>query len=532
VTQQNLHEKSGIVSLIGAGPGDPGLITVRGRALLAEADVVVYDALANPRLLDHCRADAERVYVGKRAGCHAMPQDAINVLLIDRGRAGKRVARLKGGDPFVFGRGGEECQALAAAGVPFEVVPGVTAAVAVAAYAGIPVTHRDFNASVTLLSGHDKDDNACNSSIDWSAVAKLPCLVFYMGVRSLDAICRKLIDHGMSPATPAATIANGTTPQQQTIIGTIADLAASVAGANLPTPALTIIGEIVRLRATLNWFESRPLFGQTVVVTRARAQSSELAATLERLGAMVLEAPTILFRDPTSWGNADTALSRLWTRSRATTVGESSTRLRDRTCVVFTSANGVTATHRRMQQLGFDVRLFGATDIAVIGERTGAACRATLGIAPDHQVTPMRAPAEELVRALLAANRVAGNTFVLFRGNLAEPALAERLRQHGAAEVVEAVVYETAAPATLPTDVTDALLARRVDWVTFTSGSTVRNLAALLGSDFHPHLATTKTASIGPITSAAMRASGIVPTVEANQPGIPGLVAAILAATA
>src|SRR4051794_7563387 len=297
--------KPGIVSLVGAGPGDPGLLTLRGAELLARADVVVYDYLANPQLLAHCRPGAERIYVGKKAASHSMTQEQINALLVEHGKAGKRVVRLKGGDPFVFGRGGEECEALAAAGIAFEVVPGITAALAAPAYAGIPVTHRDFNSSFTFVTGHEKEEEykdaqaknrtpgAGASDLDWFAIAKLPCIAFYMGVKSLPRICQKLVEHGMSPDMPAATIRWGTTPRQRTVTGTVATLPERVAAAKLGPPALTIIGHVVELRATMNWFERRPLFGQTVVVTRTRQQASELTDRLTTLGASILEAPTI-----------------------------------------------------------------------------------------------------------------------------------------------------------------------------------------------------------------------------------------------
>src|SRR4051794_40074402 len=289
--------KPGIVSLVGAGPGDPGLLTLRGAELLARADVVVYDYLANPQLLAHCRPGAERIYVGKKAASHSMTQEQINALLVEQGKAGKRVVRLKGGDPFVFGRGGEECEALHAAGVSFEVVPGITAALAAPAYAGIPVTHRDLNSSFTFITGHEREEEykdpdsrgrkpaVGSSDLDWSSIARLPCVAFYMGVKSLPRICQKLIEHGMPPDMPAATIRWGTRPQQRTVVGTIADLPQRVAEARLAPPALTIIGRVVTLRETMNWFERRPLFGQTIVVTRTRQQASELSHRLTDLGA-------------------------------------------------------------------------------------------------------------------------------------------------------------------------------------------------------------------------------------------------------
>src|SRR5882757_4581130 len=325
-----------IVWLVGAGPGDPGLITVRGAQLLERADVVVYDYLANERLLSYC-PQAECIYVGKKAASHSMTQDQINALLIEKGKAGKRVVRLKGGDPFIFGRGGEECLALAAAGLRFEVVPGITAAIGAPAYAGIPVTHRDFNSSFTFITGHEKEEEYKDpqalqreaasgaSDLDWSVIAKLPCVAFYMGVKSLPRICAKLIEHGMPPDMPAATIQSGTTPHQRTVVGTIGNLPQRVSEAKVTPPAMTIIGRVVSLRETMNWFERRPLFGQTIVVTRTRQQASDLTERLAALGANVIEAPTIELHRPDEFSGVDEALSKIesfdW--------------------VVFTSANGV-----------------------------------------------------------------------------------------------------------------------------------------------------------------------------------------------
>src|SRR5688500_13583477 len=298
-----------------------------------------------------------------------MTQEQINALLVEKGQAGKRVVRLKGGDPFVFGRGGEECESLARAGVPFEVVPGVTAAIAAPAYAGIPVTHRDFNSSFTFITGHEKEDDykdpdsrgrepaRGSSDVDWSVVARLPCLAFYMGVKSLPRICAKLIEHGMASDMPAATIRWGTMPRQKTVVGTLSDLATKVAEAGLKPPALTIVGRVVSMRETMNWFERRPLFGQTVVVTRTRHQASELSARLTELGAEVIEAPTLELAPPADPAVVDDALRNAgrydW--------------------VVFTSANGVYQTKARLVELGLDARAFGGAKVAAVGDSTADA---------------------------------------------------------------------------------------------------------------------------------------------------------------
>ena len=514
----------GIVYLVGAGPGDPGLLTVRGAALLAAADVVVYDYLSNPQLLAHCRPGVEAVYVGKKAAAHSMTQDGINALIVGHGLAGKRVVRLKGGDPFVFGRGGEECEALAAAGVAFEVVPGITAAIAAPAYAGIPVTHRDLNSSFTFITGHEKEDEykdaasrereraAGSSDVDWSAVARLPCLAFYMGVKSLPRICAKLVEHGMSPDMPAATIRWGTTPRQRTVTGTVATLATRVAEAKLGPPALTIVGRVVNLRETMNWFERRPLFGQTVVVTRTRQQASDLSERLAALGANVIEAPTIELAPPGEWSGVDEALGRIagydW--------------------VVFTSANGVAFTRRRLAETGRDARAFGAARVAAIGDATARAVREQLFLNVD--LCPASFVAEALADELRQGGHVRGGRFLLLRADIARPVLRDRLRADGAAEVDDVPVYETRPAAALPPPLLDALAAGEVTWATFTSSSTARNFAALLGPDYREKLAGVRVASIGPITTATLRELGLEPAIQADTFNVDGLVAAITAA--
>ena len=504
---------AGTVYLVGAGPGDPGLMTVRGAELLAAADVVVYDALANPRLLARCPG-SEIVYVGKRAASHSMTQDQINAVLVDHARAGKRVVRLKGGDPFVFGRGGEECEALAAAGVRFEVVPGITAAIAAPAYAGIPVTHRDLNSSFTLLTGHEKEESyrdpearqrelGAGTDMDWTAIARLTCVAFYMGVKSLPRICSKLVEHGLDPATPAATIQWGTTSRQRTVVGTVATLPELVAAAQVTPPALTIVGRVVSLRPTMNWFETRPLFGRTVVVTRARDQASDLSVQLEALGATVIEAPAVelvpaapvpadVFTAPVDW-------------------------------LVFTSANGVRFAKQRLFELGLDARAFGRAKVAAIGEVTAAAIRDHLGLRVD--LCPTAFVAEALADALAGAGEVAGKRYLLLRADIARPLLRERLTA-GGATVADVPIYETRAVTTAPPELTAALDAGTVDWVTFTSSSTVRNFLSLIGAAVR--LGTAKLASIGPVTTATLVAAGLTPTVQAERFDLGGLVAAML----
>ncbi len=513
-------DSKGVVFLVGAGPGDPGLITVRGRALLDQADVVIYDYLSNPRLLSYCPR-AETIYVGKKAASHSMTQEQINALLVEKAREGKRVVRLKGGDPFVFGRGGEECEALAAAGVKFEVVPGITAAIAGPAYAGIPVTHRDFNSSFTLITGHEKEeeykesesrsrDAAVGSSdIDWASVAKLPCIAFYMGVKALPRICEKLMANGMSGETPAATIQWATTPKQRTVTGTVRDIVQKVAEAKIGAPAITIVGRVVEMRQAINWFESRPLFGQTIVVTRTRQQASALSQKLEALGARVIEAPTIDLAPPKDFTEVDDAIKHAahydW--------------------IIFTSANGVRFTRARLDAMERDVRVFGTADIAAIGDATAEAIRRELALhvnlCPDDFV------AEALVHALQGHGQIAGHKFLLLRADIARPILRDQLKAHGAAEVRDVAVYETKPAENLPDELLTASDAGEVNWVTFTSSSTVKNFVSLLGSNYATKLKNVKIASIGPITSQTLRDLGLTPTIEAETYNVDGLVEAV-----
>jgi len=495
------------VYLVGAGPGDPGLVTVRGHEVLATADVVVYDALIPERLLDEAPAEAERIYVGKRASRHTLAQDEINALLVEKARAGATVVRLKGGDPFVFGRGGEEALALAEAGIDFEVVPGVTAAVAAPAYAGIPVTHRHLASGVAFVTGHEAEDKA-DSALDWDALACWPgTLVFYMGLRNLPTISKSLIAHGRDPDTPAAAIHWGTTPRQQTVTGTLATLAQAARQAGLQAPAVILVGEVARLRDRLQWFERRPLLGRRIVVTRARAQASALVKRLEAFGAETIEAPAIRIEPPD-----DPAPLRAAARGAASF-----------DWVIFTSVNGVEAFFGALADAGQDARALASARLATIGPATTERL-ARFGLRSDLE--PRTFTGAGVAEALIAGGDLAGTRVLLPRADIAPKDLPEALAAHGA-EVTDIVAYRTVSDTTSCDAVAEALEADEIDWLTFTSSSTVTNVVATVGAD-RIGASHARIASIGPATSATLRKAGLEPTVEADPHTIAGLVEAIL----
>jgi uroporphyrinogen III methyltransferase/synthase len=487
----------GVVYLVGAGPGDPGLMTARALELIASADAILYDRLIPSGALEGARADADLRYVGKQPGGHSMSQDEIDALLVELARAGRSVVRLKGGDPFVFGRGGEEAQALAAAGIRFEVVPGVTAGVAAPAYAGIPVTHRDEASAVAFVTGHE-DPEKDESAIDWRALAAFPgTLVFYMGVRNLGAIAERLVEAGRAPEEPAAVIERGTLPGQRTVTGTLADIAARVEEAGLHAPAITLVGEVAKLRDALAWAERRPLFGRSVVVTRARAQASGLAARLTRLGASVVEAPAIRIEP-----RADAEVER------------AAAHVRDYTLVCLTSPNGAALLMDRLR----DARELAGVTVAAIGPGTAAEL-ARRGVRAD--VIPERSVAEALVEAL-ADVPVEGRRVLVARAAEARDVLPDALRERGA-EVDVVALYDTVAE---PLAEHQVAAAADADYVTFTSSSTVRYLMrALDGRAPDPF---PRVVSIGPVTSRTAREHGLDVAVEAERHDIDGLVSALV----
>jgi uroporphyrinogen III methyltransferase/synthase len=455
----------GTVHLIGAGPGDPGLITVLGRERLAQADVVLYDRLIGEALLELARPDAELVYVGKSAQQHRLSQGEINDLLVEKARAGLDVVRLKGGDPFVFGRGGEEAQALVAAGVSFEVVPGISSPIAVPAFAGIPVTHRDVASSFAVVTGHRRQGGqkaAEGLGLDWAALSRIDMLIVLMGVGNLPVIARELLAAGRAPETPAALVHWGTTPRQRTVVGTLATIAERVDEEGLRPPAVLVVGDVVGLRREyrLSWFENRPLFGVRVLITRPRDKAGETAARLRSLGAEPIRFPTIDIRPPEDWRALDAAIGRLSSQQYD--------------WLIFTSTNGVRFLWQRLEETSRDARALAGARLAAIGPVTSEAL-ANRGLRAD--LVPERYVAEAILDEI---GPMEGQRVLLPRADIARPALSEGLRQAGAR------VDEIAAYRTIPVSsyhahrIRDMLAAGEIDVLTFTSSSTVRNFVSAL----------------------------------------------------
>jgi uroporphyrinogen III methyltransferase / synthase len=493
--------RAGIVYLVGAGPGDPGLMTARSLALIGSADAIYYDRLIPPGALDGVREDAELVYVGKAPGKPSVPQEEIGERLIEAARAGKSVVRLKGGDPFVFGRGGEEGEALREAGIEFELVPGITAGVAASAYAGIPVTHRDDASAVAFVTGHE-DPEKEESALDWEALARFPgTLVFYMGVKRLSDNAAALIGAGRCADEPAAAVERGTMAGQRTVVATLGTLAAAVEREAVKAPALIVVGQVVARRESLAWLERRPLYGRRVVVTRARAQASGLAKTLRNLGAEVVELPAIRI-EPT--------IERDEVKQAVEQIG-------DYSLIVLTSPNGVRLLFEAMRGAGHDARALAGATVAAIGPGTARAL-AKCGIAAD--IVPERFVAESLVESL-AAVEVSGKHALVARAAEARDVIPEHLEGRGA-EVDVVAIYETVREQPSAEAVEAAQVA---DYVTFTSSSTVRNLTEALGERFPKDA---RLVSIGPVTSEAIVDAGLEVDVEAERHDIDGLVAALL----
>ncbi|HEY93211.1 MAG TPA: uroporphyrinogen-III C-methyltransferase [Dehalococcoidia bacterium] len=497
--------KVGKVYLVGAGPGDPGLISEKGLQCLSQADVIIYDRLVDERLLGAAPLEAERIYVGKSTKEHTREQGEINQLLVEKARDGNTVVRLKGGDPFVLGRGGEEAEALADRSIPFEVVPGASSAVAVPAYAGIPVTHRNLASSFAVFTGHENTSQA-SSSIDWEKLTKgVDTLVFLMGMENLPIIVGKLLEYGRPPDTPVAVIKNGTQPEQKTIVGSLKDIEDKVREHRFGPPAVIVVGEVVRLRRKLRWFDNRPLFGKRILVTRAQHQANALNQLLSERGARPVELPVIDIQATANTKELDRAISNLeqydW--------------------IVFTSVNGVSSFFQRLYELKLDARALKGLKIGVIGPATAKALEIR-GIIPDY--LPQVYTSQGFL-AGLSRQDITGQQFLLPRADIADKELAEAISQLGA-EVYEVVVYRTVPVATAIPQVKEMLLSREIDVITFTSSSTVSNLVALFNKE---ELAANnaKIACIGPKTADTAARVGLKVDIVASENTIPGLVTAI-----
>ncbi|MGZ8422443.1 MAG: uroporphyrinogen-III C-methyltransferase [Nitrospira sp.] len=505
--------QKGIVYLVGAGPGDPKLLTLRGKECLEQADVVLYDYLANEALLGHVSPRAERLYVGRRGRGQYRDQAEINRLLIDHAQAGKRVVRLKGGDPFVFGRGGEEAEAVAAAGLEFEVVPGVTAAVAAPAYAGIPVTHRTLASTVTFVTGHE-DPTKDRSVVEWPRLATAHgTLVFLMGMTNLPKIVQCLRAEGKDGSTPAAVIRWGTRASQQTVVGTLDDIVEKATAAHMDPPTVIVIGEVVRLREQLNWFECRPLFGKRILVTRPKLQAPAFSDLITAAGGEAVECPTIEIVPPEDWGPLNRALERLSTYN----------------WLIFTSVNGIAPFMTRLMESQRDVRALAGLTMCCIGPRTAEALSA-YGLRAD--VIPEQFQAEGILEAL-DGRPVRGMNVLIPRALVAREILPEQLRTRGA--TVDVVpVYRTIRPAVATDRLREQLRTRAIDIISFTSSSTVRNFVELFASreEMLQLVGESTVACIGPITAATAREVGLTVHVMASQNTIPALADAIVESVA
>lgn len=499
-----MTDKQGYVYLIGAGPGDPGLMTIKGLDCLQRADVVIYDYLANPVFLEQA-SQAEHIYVGKRKGLHHYPQEKINQLLLEKAKEGKVVARLKGGDPFVFGRGGEEAMVLAKAGITFEIVPGVTAAVAAAAYAGIPMTHRDCTTTLGFVTGHE-DPAKKLSSLDWDKLSTaVGTLVFYMGIANLENICNQLIAHGRAPETPVAVVRWATTPRQESLTGTLADIAETVRREEFKPPALIFVGEVVSYRESLRWFDNRPLFGKRILVTRAAAQAFEFGQQLQAAGAEPIYCPMIEIVPPESFAALDRSIDRL-----------------DETdFLILTSANAVEAFFGRLDDLDLDARALANVSLVAVGPKTAEALT-NFGLKPD--MIPADYRAEGVIEMLRAS--VAGKRVLYPRAELAREVIPQQLADAGAT-VDDPVAYRSIIPETSGEALRGAFEAG-VDLITFSASSMVNNLVALLDTEDLKMDRQVPVASIGPLTSETARAAGLNVVIEPKESTLDAMLTAMI----
>lgn len=495
------------VYLVGAGPGDPGMLTLKAKEVIETCDVMIYDYLANADFLNWCKEDCEVLYVGKKGGDHTLPQDKINELIIEKARTGKTICRLKGGDPYVFGRGGEEAEELVEAGIDFEVVPGITAGVAAPAYAGIPVTHRDHTTSVCFITGHE-DPTKEKSGHNWSVYGQSnSTLVFYMGVKNLPMIAENLMKHGRPADTPVALVRWGTRCNQTSMVSTLENVAEDAKARGFKAPSIIVVGGVCSLHDKLGWFEKKPLLGKGVVVTRAREQASGLVKIMRDLGACVYEFPTIAIEPMDNDAEVEEHLLQLgrwdW--------------------LVFTSVNGVKHFWKRLEEIGLDSRMLGGIEVAAIGPATADALRER-GIIPDF--VPEKYVAEHVVEGLLKLG-IQGKNVLIPRAKVAREVLPEELTKAGC-NVKVLPVYETKLAEESGEAIEEAMALGKINYVTFTSSSTVENFFDLVRKETVKGCPEVKIASIGPITSNTLSGFGFEADVQPEDYTIPGLVGAIL----
>jgi uroporphyrinogen III methyltransferase/synthase len=502
---KEIQMRRGKIYLVGAGPGDPGLITVKGLECLRKADVIIYDRLIDDSLLGEAPANAEKIYVGKGRGCHAMEQKEINLLIVSKAREGKTVVRLKGGDPFVLGRGGEEAEVLAANKIPYEIVPGVSSAYAVPAYAGIPVTHRRLSSSFTVVTGHEAPEKS-KPSIVWDKTSTgSDTLVFLMGMENLAHIVNQLIQDGKPPSTSIAVISQGTSPQQRTLVGTLEDIVSRAKQEGFEPPAVIVVGEVVQLREHLCWFDNLPLFGKQILVTRAEHQANELSRLLLELGAMPIEMPVIKISPPHTWKKLDQAILNLQSYH----------------WIIFTSVNAVEMFFKRLYTLNLDARHFAGIRIGAIGPATAKTLEEK-GLHPNY--LPKTFTSQGFM-AGLSKRDIAGCRVLLPRADIAGNELSDGLAKLGA-EVHQVIAYKTTTATKGISQGKEMLLKGEIHVITFTSASTVNSLLAKLGQKLGA-IKRAKLACIGPNTAAALTEKGLKADIVAKEHTIPGLVAAI-----
>ncbi len=502
-----MSSNKGCVYIVGAGPGDYGLITVKGLECVRKADVLIYDRLASEKFINETKEGCELIYAGKQASNHSIAQDKLNELIASKAEAGNIVTRLKGGDPYIFGRGGEEALLLKERGIPFEVVPGISAFSAVPAYAGIPVTHRGYTSTAAVITGHE-DPLKVESDINWKSLAGIGTLVFFMSVKNLAAICRNLISNGVSEGTPAAIIERGTTPLQKTLISDLKNIAAAAESKKINPPSIFIVGKTVGLSEQLNWFESRPLAGIKIIVTRAREQASELSRLLERLGAMVYETPMIKLEAPDDgYKSLDAAIACI----------------KNYDLIVFTSVNGVSRFLERVYKTGGDIRCLAGPALAAIGEKTAAALNARY---LKTDIVPHEYKAENLAEKIIETYKSKKLKILIARAQTARDTLIAKLKQAGH-EVCLAHAYKTVPAASGAFDIKELLASGEIDLVTFASSSTVDNFVNAAGADLIAAAAADKNlkiAAIGPITADSCKKYGLTPDIQPEKYTIEALV--------